>query len=1025
MGARFRWNCEGRVFGAAGDCSVPVIPIENRLAVKIALASLLTTMTATAFAQNANSNSTADPADQLQEVVVTGTLIRGLAPTGSPVQVISSADIAATGTTNTADLLATVPSMTSFNTTPIGGNQEFRSGGQTIPGMRGLPGTAVLVMIDGHRLVGDSPLLSTADPSSIPPEAIDHIEIVQDGGSATYGSDAVAGVINIILKKNFDGFESVGSYTRADGYNAGSFGQIVGKTWDGGSALLDFHYENNSALYNNERSFYTEDLRPYGGVDSYNTTCGPALNLRVGSSYFNAVTGAPEQGLNVTQAATCDPRAGIQLIYPERRFALVGNIRQDIGDKLHLSVDAKYTDELSKGLYSAQTLQINNAGFTGIPQGLVIPGPNLAADNAVFGANAIKAGNPYYIQPASLIGTSLQGAPETVYANSNVFGSEGNIVNVFRAQSAMLDLGASYDLTRTWEIATDFNFGLSGSTALNPDSSSVNPAALYDAEIGTTTSTALDPFGPMTNPNVASGIMNWPLLFKAIQRIYDFNIKADGTVVTLPGGDVKLAVGAAARDEQYIGEDPIGVPGTVAPVSDVPAFTPGNYESHSRQVHAFDGELSLPIVGAGNAIPGIQKLNFSVAGRYDHYSDFGGTTNPKYGITWSPVKDVTFRTTYGTSFHAPQLADVYAIDTRVGVTQVQYGANPASYPGNIASLIAAGNAGPAADFPTIYTIGMPGGKPGLKPETAKTGTFGVDFTPSFLPGFKANVTNFLIRYFNEVEIPTTPGTAASTNFCNASYIELYTFNGANSCAANPTLTGVPTAPLTAAQLNSVLSGLRFYAPFSLAQVEALGLPVYLVSSAQRQNIGTTDIDGWDFDFAYARDLPFGNLTTDLSGEYLYKFESQTAPGAVFVDNLKSGSQYFQNDAGAQDIIPWHFRYAVALQNGPVHQQVALNYTGHYNYLYSTYNYAANPNGVTHPAIQWVQQFVTVDYTLNYEFPQENGLLKGLKLQLNVYNILDTPPPLVFITGTSPSSGFNSASASPLGRTFRVSFEKRW
>jgi len=999
---------------------------------KIVVTAVLSATSAAALAQNASVNSGADTGNELQEVVVTGTLIRGAAPNGSPLEVVSSAQIAATGTTNTADLLTTVPSMTSFNTTPIGGNQQFRSGGQTIPGMRGLPGTAVLVMIDGHRLVGDSPLLTTADPSSIPPEAIDHIEVVQDGGSATYGSDAVAGVINIILKKNFNGAESYLSYTGANDYSARSIGQLLGKTWSGGSALLDFHYEDNSPLYNTDRSFYTEDLRPYGGVFSNNTTCGPAVNLRIGSQYYNAVTGTPEQGLNVTQAATCDPRAATQLIYPNRRYALIGNIRQDVGEKLHLALDAKYTDDKSSGLYAPQTLQINNAGFTGIPQGLVIPGPNIAADNAVFGAGVITAGNPYYIQPPNVpcVGgagtvTCLQGAPETVFANSGAFGALGNIVNQFRAQSATIDLGATYDLTKTWEISTDFDFGISSSTALNPDSSSVNPGALYAAEIGTTTSTALNPFAQTTNPNVAGAIMNWPLLFKAIQRIYDFNVKADGTVVTLPGGDVKLAVGGALRDEQYVGEDPIGVPGAVAPVSGVPSFTPGNYQSHSRQVHAVYGELSLPIIGAGNALPGIQKLSLSVAGRYDHYSDFGNTSNPKYGITWSPIQDISLRATYGTSFHAPQLADIYAIDTRVGVTQVQPGANPASFPGNIAALVAAGNAGPVANFPAIYTIGMPGGKPGLKPETAKTGTFGVDFTPSFLPGFRANITNFLIRYFNEVEIPTTPGTAASTNFCNPSYIELYTFNGINNCAANPTLAGVPATPLNSAQLNAVLSGLRFYAPFTLAQVEASGLPVYLVSSAQRQNIGTTDIDGWDFDFNYVRTLPFGIVTADLSGEYLYKFQSQTALGAQFVDNLKSGSQYFQNDAGAQDIIPWHSRFTLGLQSGPISQQAAVNYTGHYNYLYSKVDYVASPTGKTTPAIQWVQQFITIDYSANYNFPQEDGFLKGLKLQLNVYNVLNTPPPLVYITGTSPSSGFNSAGASPLGRAFRISLDKRW
>src|SRR5271156_2414861 len=133
-----------------------------------------------AFGQTAGEKPAAQD-DQLLEVVVTGTLIRGEAPIGSPVATLDNAAIVATGATNTADILATVPALTTFNTLPIGGNQEYRSTGATVPGMRGLPGTAVLVLLNGHRLVGDSPLLSTADPSSIPAGAIDHIEIVQDG----------------------------------------------------------------------------------------------------------------------------------------------------------------------------------------------------------------------------------------------------------------------------------------------------------------------------------------------------------------------------------------------------------------------------------------------------------------------------------------------------------------------------------------------------------------------------------------------------------------------------------------------------------------------------------------------------------------------------------------------------------------------------------------------------------------------------------------------------------------------------
>src|ERR1700735_3470116 len=123
---------------------------------KILMTGLLCGAGATALSQTVKTDVSKD-ADELQEVVVTGTLIRGIAPTGSPVVTLDNAAIQATGATNTADILATVPAITSFNTLPIGANQEFRSTGATVPGMRGLPGTAVLVLLDGHRLVGDSP----------------------------------------------------------------------------------------------------------------------------------------------------------------------------------------------------------------------------------------------------------------------------------------------------------------------------------------------------------------------------------------------------------------------------------------------------------------------------------------------------------------------------------------------------------------------------------------------------------------------------------------------------------------------------------------------------------------------------------------------------------------------------------------------------------------------------------------------------------------------------------------------------
>jgi iron complex outermembrane receptor protein len=928
---------------------------------KIAVLGLFCATATAVFAQTA-SQKPAAAEDQLGEVVVTGTLIRGEAPIGSPVATVDHAAIEATGATNTADILATVPALTTFNTLPIGGNQEYRSTGATVPGMRGLPGTAVLVLLDGHRLVGDSPLLSTADPSSIPAMAIDHIEVVEDGGSATYGSDAVAGVINIITRKNFDGVETHASYDGARGYNGGNVSQDFGKTWTGGSLFLTGEYESNSSLANNARSFYTQDLRPEGGKDGLNTTCGPAQNFSINGVFYNAHTLQPQPGGGVTQLATCDPLANAYLVNPSRRYGFVGNLRQDIGDRVHTFVDMKYTDTLSNQLYSPTTLSVS---YPGLPAGVVIPNTN-----------------PFFIAPPS----NPTATSETVLVNSGAFGSLGNVVNVYRARSGMIDLGADVDLWHGWQLTSDFNYGWGISSALDPTSTGVNPIALYNAENATTTGTALDPFGGRTNPAVASAIMNWPLLFAATQRLYDFNIKADGTVVTLPGGDFKLAVGAANRHEQYSGEDPIGVPGE-------PGFTEPNAQSAGRTVNAVFAEAAVPIFGTPNALPGLRRLELSLAGRFDHYSDFGSTTNPKYGIVWSPIEDVSVRGSYGTSFHAPQLADIYAIDTRATASQSTTSTNL-----------------PPGMQPGVETVGIAGGKPGLVPETAKTGSFGLDVTPSILPGFKASATYFLIRYSNEVEIPPN----SPVNFLIPSLAgKLYTFN--------ETSPGV-YAPLTPAEIASVLGGIRTTYPGGIIGNPGLA-PVYLITDLRRQNLGKSDIDGFDFDFSYRHTLYDGVISADISGEYFTKFQTQLGAGTPFINNLTSGLQYYQNDAGAQSIIPLHLRGNVGWQQGPLSTQAVVSYTGHYNYAYSQYDYSVVPNGKATAAIQWVSPFVTVDLNAIWSFQNDRGPLKDTKVQLNVYNILDQKPPFQYITGAS--GGFASESANPLGRTIRISFDKKW
>jgi len=152
----------------------------------------------------AASNATPGADDLLQEVVVTGTLLRGIAPTGTNLIDVSQADVQATGAVSTNDLIAKIPQLSNFNTVPVPGSNFGQPIVSTnIRNLGASGGTTTLVLLDGHRLVGQGILQTYADPSIIPPGVIERVEVVPDGGSAIYGSDAIGGVINFITRKHF------------------------------------------------------------------------------------------------------------------------------------------------------------------------------------------------------------------------------------------------------------------------------------------------------------------------------------------------------------------------------------------------------------------------------------------------------------------------------------------------------------------------------------------------------------------------------------------------------------------------------------------------------------------------------------------------------------------------------------------------------------------------------------------------------------------------------------------------------
>ena len=253
---------------------------------------------------------------------------------------------------------------------------------------------------------------------------------------------------------------------------------------------------------------------------------------------------------------------------------------------------------------------------------------------------------------------------------------------------------------------------------------SFNPTANDAALSGTTADTALDPFTGRTSDAVKVGLADYEQFFGSKQWLWEVNSKVDGPLFHIPGGDVKIAAGVVARKEYYDGKNTLSRIGFEENLG---------AQVGKRNVYSGFGELFIPIFGEDNAAPALQRLDVSLSARYDHYSDFGSTTNPKIGVNWAPLRGFTLRGSYGTSFHAPALPDLFGPDTRAG-----YGT---------------GGLTPAGLEPRTGSIYIAGGNPNLDAEKATTWSLGVDLAPPSLSGFNASFTYYNIAFKGRIAFP--------------------------------------------------------------------------------------------------------------------------------------------------------------------------------------------------------------------------------------------------------------------------------
>lgn len=632
------------------------------------------------------------------DIVVTGTRIRGTAPVGSHVVTLDRKEIERSGYATTQQILAAVPQNFGggANEGTVGfsvrNNSSTNFGFGSGINLRGLGTTSTLTLIDGNRPALGGGSGSFVDLTLIPSSAIERIEVLADGASAIYGSDAVAGVVNVRLRRDLDGAETRLRYGFADGFDEVQASQLAGFHWASGRVIAAYEYYGRGQLGSADRAYATEDLRAFGGPDYRQDYANPGTIIAANGQVFGIPRGQNGTGLAAGDlipgvANLSDGRRDTDLLPALKRHSAYAVLEQDLGPNLKFRAQGFFADRRSSARYFPSN----------------------------YGGVVVTAANPFYVDP---LGT---GEPVTVHYDFRPdLGPptlDAHVTNWAGAASLDASFGA-------WNAELHGAYGAQRERQVTLNVPNYYRLALALADPDPATAYNLFGDGSVTNPETIAKVRGG-FVQTGHSRQWSTALKFDGPLFALPAGDVRMAIGGEYRHEWY----------GYSAVDD--EFTPGPVDQGSagfplgRSVVAGYAELLAPLVGPEQNVPGIEQLDLSVAGRIERYSDVGTTANPRLGLSWKPVPALTLRSTFGTSFRAPSFSD-----TRHG-------------PG-LDQIIPLPLPDPASPTGASTVIALFGNRPDIGPEKARTWTFGFDFRPQRLPGLSVSATWFDISYRDRI-----------------------------------------------------------------------------------------------------------------------------------------------------------------------------------------------------------------------------------------------------------------------------------
>ena len=960
--------------------------VSRALAISAIAALSAATLPAQAQQQPAQPQASGEPT--LQEVVVTGSLIRRTDfETPSPVQVVTSQDLQESGFTSVSDVLRNLAANGS-GTLSQSFNFAF-AGGASGVALRGLTVGGTLTLIDGQRMVpyalSDDSQRNFVDVSNLPFNVVDSIEVLKDGASAEYGSDAIAGVVNVKLKKTFTGVTVTGeggTSSKGDGsseHMAGMAG-IGDLGSDGYNAFIALEFRHqDQILIGSRHGFWTNlDWTPYGGADTRpgaNNQAFAPLPRLLGGYVLNPATntlGADTNFLNPTtggclnyatyQANGCIYNSPEQIQPTTQNINALGRFTKNLPSDWQAIFTASLFQSESEQVARYQRYD-GSSTFSQVAYG---PGILPYFVNTAPILLPVGAPNNPFTAPAPLIANFPQIGPSTTSFHNDTYRFFGEL----RGAAAGWDL--------------DANAGWMYSKVNQLYTGSIDPTQLQVA--------ALSGF----NFAAASG-QQMEQAFALPIRTTDTNtmevvdIHGSRALAPLPGGDLALAVGVGYdhlyKNSPGAPEAALGLYPTVNAAYVIGGQT--NYNAYA--------EFTAPL---------FKGFELDAAGRYDKYNQYGSSTTPKVGLKYEPFRMLTIRGTYGKGFRAPNPAEA-------GTSAALFGGGP----GNDAILCPnPNNALAGGNFPSQCNLGLAGlavATRTLQPEKSTNYTGGMIFKPF-------TNTSISVDYWDiKIDQDIQSGT-------NLFFLSNFTQGAGPIVRGNPII--APFCPLPAGQT------------CTQAQLVATGTPVGPIAYQAFPYINATQthVNGLDLDWLSRFDLGPGRVSFQLNSSYMFHYDFGIS-GATYDLAGTHGPSIISGDTGNPKI---RGVGSVSWDQGPFDFTVSVNYVGRFNLIDPTNGepdcatamvaggvYGGrwpNGNGSIAPAI--LNKYCEVSSFTSIDLYTQYALNKNLSFHASALNVLGTDPPVDMTTYGSPANlPYNPAmhGAGAIGRYFNVGATYTW